>query len=151
MIAAGLRAMGGDRPPAGGGPSPLTNTWTYLRQHSLAGAGLTDAQFLFGVLIPVFGLVDGKLNIEAMSPAPLLMADDDWRFATLGAKLDPATGLTNDETPPYARYPANFNHVTDFGNPFAPAEFELRWFGAPGRAGAAKTGCESPSTKQEAS
>jgi len=39
----------------------------------------------------------------------LFMADDDWRFATLGAKLDPSTGLVADETPPYARYPANFN------------------------------------------
>jgi 5-methylthioadenosine/S-adenosylhomocysteine deaminase len=129
MIADGLRAMGGDHPPAGGGPSPLTNTWSYLRLHSLAGAGLTDAQFLFGVLIPVFGLVDGKLNIEAMSPAPLFIADDDWRFAMLGAKLDPSTGLVADETAPYARYPANFNHVTALGNPFAPSEFELRWYG----------------------
>jgi hypothetical protein len=41
----------------------------------------------------VFGLVDGKLNIEAMSPAPLFMADDDWRFATLGMKLDPSNGI----------------------------------------------------------
>jgi len=128
MISDGLRAMGGDHPPAGGGPSPLTNTWSYLRLNSLAGAGLTDTQFLFGVLIPVFGLVDGKLNIEAMSPAPLFMADDDWRFATLGAKLDPSTGLVADETPPYARYPANLNHVTALGNPFAPSEFELRWY-----------------------
>ena len=42
MIADGLRAMGGDRPPPGGGPSPLTNTWSYLRLNSLAGTGLTD-------------------------------------------------------------------------------------------------------------
>ena len=40
-----------------------------------------STQFLFGVLIPVLGLVDGRLNIEAMSPAPLLMIDDHWKFA----------------------------------------------------------------------
>ncbi len=142
MIADGLQAMGGDDPPAGGGPSPLTNTWSYLKQHSLAGAGLTDTQFLFGVLIPVFGLVDGKLNIEAMSPAPLFMADDDWRFATLGAKLDPDTGLVADSTPPYARYRANLNHIMAFGNPFAPAEFELRWYDTVGIARIPQSGCE---------
>ena len=143
MIADGLRAMGGDRPPAGGGPSPLTNTWSYLRLHSLAGAGLTDTQFLFGVLIPVFGLVDGKLNLEGMSPAPLMMADDDWRFGTLGAKLDASSGLVADETPPYSRYPANFNQVTAFGNPFAPSEFELRWYGLLGVARAPAFVCEA--------
>jgi hypothetical protein len=90
LIAEGMRAMGGDHPPASGGPSPLTNTWSYLRLHSLAGAGLTDSQFLFGVLIPVLGIVDGKLNLEAMSPPPLLTAHDDWRLATIGATLDPA-------------------------------------------------------------
>jgi len=132
IIATGLQAMGGDHPPAGGGPSPLTNTWTYLRQHSLAATGLTDAQFLFGVMIPVIGLVDSKLNIEAMSPAPLFMADDDWRFATLGVMRDPNSRLTADDTPPYAPYPANVNHVTAFGNPFAPPEFELRWYGVRG-------------------
>jgi hypothetical protein len=88
-------------------------------------------QFLFGGLIPVFGLVDGTLNIEAMSPAPLFMLDDDWRLATLGAKLDPASGLVADDTPPYARYDANLNHVGAVGNPFAPAEFERRWYTRP--------------------
>ena len=143
MIADGLRAMGGDRPLPGGGPSPLTNTWSYLRLNSLAGAGLTDTQFLFGVLVPTFGLVDGKLNIEAMSPAPLFMQDDDWRLATLGARLDPESGLVADETPPYARYPANFNQVTAFGNPFAPADFERRWYGLLGTARAPGFVCDS--------
>lgn len=143
MITDGLLAMGGDRPPPEGGPSPLTNTWSYLRLHSLAGAGLTDTQFLFGVLIPIFGVVDGKLNIEAMSPAPLFTADDDWRLATLGAKLDPDSGLSADETPPYSRYPANFNQVTAFGNPFAPSDFELRWYGLHGIARAPEFVCES--------
>jgi 5-methylthioadenosine/S-adenosylhomocysteine deaminase len=128
MIARGLRAMGGDHPPDGGGPSPLTNTWSYLRLHSLAGAGLSDAQFLFGVLIPIFGTVDGKLNLEGMSVAPLFMADDDWRFATIGANVDPTTELLADPTPPYAPYRANFNQVTALGNPLAPAEFERRWY-----------------------
>jgi hypothetical protein len=128
IIADGVRAMGGDNPPPGGGPSPLTNTWSYLRLHSLAGTGLTDPQFLFGVLIPVFGTVNGKLNLEAMAPAPLFMADDDWRLATLGAKVEGTTGLTADNTPPYARYRANFNQVTALGNPFAPGEFEVRYW-----------------------
>jgi hypothetical protein len=127
-IGDGLRAMGGDDPPAAGGPSPLTNTWSYLRRHSAAGAGLNDAQFLFGVLIPAFGLVDSRLNIEAMSAAPLFTVDDDWRLATVGAKIELATGLVADDTPPYARYRANSNHVGPAGNPFAPAEFETRWY-----------------------
>jgi 5-methylthioadenosine/S-adenosylhomocysteine deaminase len=134
LIADGMRAMGGDQPPAGGGPSPLTNTWSYLRLHSLAGAGLTDPQFLFGVLIPVFGIVDGKLNLEAMSPPPLFMADDDWRFATIGATVDPTDGLTADSAPPYRPYPANFNQVTGLGNPLAPSEFELRYYQRRGNA-----------------
>jgi 5-methylthioadenosine/S-adenosylhomocysteine deaminase len=128
MLREGLRALGGDNPPPGGGPSPLTNTWSHLRLNSLAGAGLTDAQFLFGVLIPAFGLVDGNLNIEAMSPVPLFTIDDDWRLATLGAKLDPSTGLVADDTPPYARYHANLNHVGSLGNPLAPGDFERRWY-----------------------
>ena len=143
LIADGLQALGGDRPPPGGGPSPLTNTWSYLRLHSLAGAGLSDTQFLFGVLIPTFGLVDGKLNIEAMSPAPLFMADDDWRLATVGAKLDPGSGLVADETPPYSRYPANANQVTALGNPFTPSDFELRWYGLLGVARAPELACDS--------
>ncbi len=133
IIADGLRAMGGDNPPPGGGPSPLTNTWSYLRLHSLAGTGLTDPQFLFGVLVPVFGTVDGKLNLEAMAPAPLFMADDDWRLATLGARVEGTTGLTADNTPPYARYRANFNQVTALGNPFAPGEFEVRYWNCQNR------------------
>ena len=134
FIEQGLRAMGGDNPPVGGGPSPLTNTWSYLRQHSLAGAGLNDSQFLFGVLIPTFGLVDGKLNIEAMSPPPLFMVDDDWRLATLAAKIDPGGGLVADDSPPYRRYPANFNHVTVFGNPLSAEDFERRWYSPRGAA-----------------
>jgi hypothetical protein len=92
------------------------------------GAGLTDAQFLFGVLIPAFGLVNGALNIEAMSPPPLFVIDDEWRLATLGARLDPATDFVAADTPPYAPYRANLNHVGSQGNPLSPSEFELRWY-----------------------
>jgi hypothetical protein len=106
----------------------MNDARSYLKARSLAGAGLTDTQFLFGVLIPTFGLIDGKLNIEAMSPQPLFMADDDWRFATLDARVDPENGLVADETPPYRRYPANFDHVTALGNPFDESDFELRWY-----------------------
>jgi cytosine/adenosine deaminase-related metal-dependent hydrolase len=128
LIEQGLRAMGGDNPPEGGGPSPLTSTWSYLKLHSLAGTGLTDTQFLFGVLVPTFGLVDGKLNIEAMSPQPLFMADDEWRFATLAARVDPVSGLVAGETPSYRPYPANFNHVTPLGNPLDFPTLERGWF-----------------------
>jgi hypothetical protein len=105
----------------------------------LAGMGLTDLQFLFGVLIPVVGTVDGKLNMEAMSPARLFMADDHWRLATLGAKRDPTSGLVVDETPPYARYHVNFNHVTPLGNAFTPEEFELRWYARTGSVACAQS------------
>lgn len=131
VIGDGLHAMGGDDPPDAGGPSPLTNTWSYLRLHSAAGAGLNDAQFLFGVLIPAFGLVDNRLNIEAMSPVPLFTIDDHWRLATLGGHLDPLTGLVADDAPPYARYVANLNHVSAHGNPFAPDSFQSRWYTDP--------------------
>ena len=124
LIEQGLRALGGDNPPAGGGPSPLTNTWSYLRLNSQVGAGLTDPQFLFGVLIPAFTVVNGRLNIEAMSPAPLFTVDDDWWLATLAANVDPTSGLVADDSPPYRRYPANFNHVTALGNPFSAEDFE---------------------------
>ena len=135
LIEQGLRALGGDNPPAGGGPSPLTNTWSYLRLNSPIGAGLTDPQFLFGVLVPVFTVVDGRLNIEAMSPPPLFMVDDDWRFATLAAQVDPGSGLVADDSPPYRRYRANFNHVTALGNPLSAEDFELRWYSPRGVAG----------------
>jgi hypothetical protein len=78
---------------------------------------LTDVQFLFGVLIPVVGTVDGKLNIEAMSLAPLFMADDDCRFATRGAKLGPTGGLVGDETPPYA-----LKHVTSAASEYRSSD-----------------------------
>jgi cytosine/adenosine deaminase-related metal-dependent hydrolase len=133
-ITEGLLAMGGDSRPVGGGPSPLTNTWSYLRLHSIAGAGLSDAQFLFAVLIPTFGAVGGALNIEAMSPVPLFTIDDDWRLATLGVKLDPLTGLVADDTPPYAPYDSNLNHAGALGNPFESAAFERRWYSKHGLA-----------------
>jgi cytosine/adenosine deaminase-related metal-dependent hydrolase len=133
-ITEGLLAMGGDSRPVGGGPSPLTNTWSYLRLHSIAGAGLSDAQFLFAVLIPTFGAVGGALNIEAMSPVPLFTIDDDWRLATLGVKLDPLTGLVADDTPPYAPYDYNLNHAGALGNPFESAAFERRWYSKHGLA-----------------
>jgi hypothetical protein len=66
-----------------------------------------------------------------MSPPPLFMVDDDWRFATLGAKVDPITRLAIDETPTYAPYLANFNHVTPLGNFLAASEFEKRWYTRP--------------------
>jgi len=93
------------------------------------------------VLIPTFGLIDGKLNIEGMSPQPLFMADDQWRFATLAARVDPENGLVADETPAYRRYPANFNHVTALGDSFDESDFELRWYAPRGVASAPGIAC----------
>jgi 5-methylthioadenosine/S-adenosylhomocysteine deaminase len=124
-------AFGGDAPPAGGGPSsPFTNTWSYLKAGFPGGSSLTNAQFNFFVLLPAFGLPNGTINLEGMVPPPLFTVDDDWWLATLGARRDPATGLTADATPPYGRYLANANHVSAAGNPLAPLVFEGRWYAA---------------------
>jgi 5-methylthioadenosine/S-adenosylhomocysteine deaminase len=127
----GMRALGGDDPPAGGGPSsPFTNTWSYLKAHVPGAAGLSDADFNFGLAFYLGLTPDGNVNIEAMTPPPLFTVDDDWWFATLAAARDPVTGLTKDPTPPYARYLSNSNQVTALGNPFAVHQFQRRWYAA---------------------
>jgi 5-methylthioadenosine/S-adenosylhomocysteine deaminase len=129
-VGAAMRAFGGDHPPAGGGPSsPFTNTWSVLKAGFPGGASLTDLQFNLFVLAHFFGLTPaGDVNLEAMRPPPLFAADDDWWFATLAGARDPITGLTDDATPPYRPYPANSNHVTPLGNPFAAQQFQRRWY-----------------------
>jgi hypothetical protein len=69
-----------------------------------------------------------------MTPPPLFTVDDAWWFATLAGTRDPVTGLTDDPAPPYARYPSNASHITALGNPFAPDEFQDRWYSARCRA-----------------
>lgn len=117
----GLRALGGDHPPAGGGPSsPFTNTWSYLKARVPGAAALPDAMFNLALMQAVGATPDGKVNLESIALPPLFTADDHWWFANLEAIADPQ--------PPYAVYPSNANHVSAAGNPFAAEEFRGRWY-----------------------
>ncbi len=122
--------MGGDNPPLGGGPAPNSNTYSYLKAHVAGGAtaGLTDAQFR-QLLTLYFGLTpDGRLNIERLQLAPLLVEDDDFYFHLLGAEVFPGSGLIADATPPFMLYLSNFNQVQSLGNPFAAFTYRDRYF-----------------------
>ena len=120
LLADGLRALGGDHPPAGGGlASPFTNTWSYLKARVPGASGLPDIVFNFG-LAQVFPAPEGRINLEAIALPPLFVADDHWWFNTLEAVTDPA--------PPYAVYPSNANQVSEWGNPFAADRFRARWY-----------------------
>jgi cytosine/adenosine deaminase-related metal-dependent hydrolase len=134
-ISLGMRAFGGDHPPTGGGPSsPFSNTWSYLKAGFPGGSALTHAQFNFGVLLPAFGTPDGLINLEAMVPPPFFTVDDAWWLATVGGKIDVATGLTQTAVPPYKPYAANANQIGISGNPLAADVFEHRWYGGGCRA-----------------
>jgi cytosine/adenosine deaminase-related metal-dependent hydrolase len=117
----GVAALGGDDPPAGGGPGPPTNTYSYLKAHVAGGAaaGLPDAFFRALLAANVGVLPDGSLNLEQVHLAPLLEADDDFLTHLLRGDIDPATGLLADPTPPYKLYLANFNQIGPLGNPLA--------------------------------
>jgi hypothetical protein len=129
-LADGLKALGGDNPPAGGGPSsPFANTWRYLKAHIPGWSALSDLAFNLGLAF-YFGTPEGQVNLEAMKPPPLFTVDDHWWFATLASVRDPVTGVTVDPNPPYAPYPSNANHDTQFGNPFAAPLFHDRWYDA---------------------
>ena len=131
LIAEGLQALGGDHPPAGGGPSsPFSNTWSYLKAHIPGASTLPDLTFNFG-LVSFFGLTaDARVNLEAIMVPPFFTVDDHWWFATLEAVRDPVTGVTADSAPPYAAYPSNANHVSSLMSPFAAPLFRQRWYGA---------------------
>jgi len=126
-----LVALGGDHPPAGGGPADLTNTYSYAKQHFTLPFPMTDAQFLQFVIIPNAGLVGGKINLERLTLAPLLTDEDDFFFDVLGVKIDPSTGLLDDPSPPFLLYPSNANQVQNGVDPFAPEAFEDRWYPLP--------------------
>jgi 5-methylthioadenosine/S-adenosylhomocysteine deaminase len=115
----GLAAMGGDNLPARRGPAPDTNTYSYLKAHVAGGAvaGLSDTQFR-QLLTSNFGLTpDGRLNIEAIQLAPVLVEDDGFYFHSLAAA-----------TTPFMLYLANFNQVQSAGNPFTDGDYRERFF-----------------------
>jgi 5-methylthioadenosine/S-adenosylhomocysteine deaminase len=122
VLAESLRALGGDHPPDGGGPAPLTNTYSYLKARIPGGAPLTDAQFRDLGLVPVVGLVNGRINLEAIELTPVFTEHDDF----LLKMLDAAPQL--DFTPPFGLYPSNANHVGSEGNPLAAEKLEDRWY-----------------------
>ena len=114
----------------GGGPAPDTNTYSYLKAHVAGGAvaGLSDTQFR-QLLTSYFGLTpDGRLNIEGLQLAPVLVEDDDFYFHLVGAEVFPDTGLIADTIPRFMLYLANFNQVQSAGNPFIAADYRDRYF-----------------------
>lgn len=123
-----LEALGGDHPPADGGPADDSNTYSYLKQHIPLPFPMTDAQFRQFVLVPAAGTTGGRLNLERLTLPPLLTDDDDFFFDVLGARRDAATGTIDDSTPPFRLYPSNANQLVDGENPFAPDRFEERWY-----------------------
>jgi 5-methylthioadenosine/S-adenosylhomocysteine deaminase len=120
VLQAGLTALGGDNPPAGGGPGPVTNTYTYLKAHVAGGAAanLPDPVFRQLLAANVGVLPDGSLNLERIRIEPLFEADDDLLNHVLRGDIDPTTRLLADQDPPYRLYPANLNQVGPLGNPF---------------------------------
>jgi cytosine/adenosine deaminase-related metal-dependent hydrolase len=116
-----LTALGGDDPPAGGGPGPPGNTYSYLQQHVAGGmfAPYPPAVFAFLLGSTLQFLPDGSVNLEAIRLDPLFEADDDVLVHLLHGDVDPVTGLLADRSPPYRLYPANLNFVGPDGNPLA--------------------------------
>lgn len=122
-----LLAMGGDHPPADGGPADLSNTYSYLKARIPGASALTDAQLTLA-LAAQFGLTsDGRLNMEAVQLSPPLVADDDFLFHFLGGERS-AAGLIADDTPPFKLYPSNFNHIGASGDPLDATAFRDRYF-----------------------
>jgi len=123
-----LNAMGGDNPPTGGGPADDSNTYSYLKAHIPGAGALTDAQFRQQLTF-FFGLApNGRLNMEGLQLAPVLLEDDDFYFHLLGGEASPITGLIADDTPPFGLYRSNFNQIQLLGNPFATANYRDRYF-----------------------
>jgi len=119
-LEAGVTALGGDNPPAGGGPGPPSNTYSYLKANVAGGAlaGLPDAVFRPLLAERIHELPDGSLNLEREQLKPLFEADDDFFTHLLDGDVDPSSGLIADPTPPYKLYPANLNQIGPLGNPF---------------------------------
>jgi hypothetical protein len=122
-----LQAMGGDHPPEGGGPGDNSNTFSYLKSHIPRAAGLSDATFRL-LLTQQLGIVNGRLNMEAIRLAPILTEDDDFYFRIVEADVFPDNGLPADTTPPFLLYRANSNQVQPLGNPFAADLYRRRYY-----------------------
>jgi len=123
-----LNAMGGDNPPAGGGPAEDSNTYSYLKAHIPGASVLTDAQFRQQLTF-FFGLApNGLLNMEGVQLSPVLVEDDDFYFHLLGGEFSPMTSLIADSTPPFGLYLTNFNQIQPLGNPFAANDYRERYF-----------------------
>jgi 5-methylthioadenosine/S-adenosylhomocysteine deaminase len=120
LLEAGLAALGGDHPPAAGGPGPVNNTYSYLKAHVSGGAAaaLPDPVFRGLLAANVGTLPDGSLNLERVQLLPLFADDDDFLRHILRGELD--AGLVADSTPPFALYPANLNFIGPAGNPLLP-------------------------------
>jgi cytosine/adenosine deaminase-related metal-dependent hydrolase len=125
-----LAAMAGDHPPPGGGPAPLTNTYSELWNRIPAAQLYSLAQFTQVLASPKFAgtTLDGRLNMEAVQLAPVLVADDDFAFHLLGGDAVPGTRLIADATPPFKLYASNFNHIGPLGNPFEASVFADRYY-----------------------
>jgi len=142
-----LRAMGGDNPPPEGGPADDSNTYTYLKTRIPGASSLTDAEFRQR-LTSFFGLTpDGRLNMEKLDLAPVLVQDDDFYFHLIEADVA-GDGLIADETPPFKLYPANFNHVQAFGNPFDAQRYRDQYYDLTGTLAAPFTISSSATTSQ---
>lgn len=118
-LQAAAYALGGDHPPAQGGPGPADNTYSYLKANVAGGAAanLPDAVFRELLASNVGVLADGSLNIERLRLNPLLEDDDSFLALVLSAVIDPATGLIRDQDPAYHLYPADLNWLGPAGNP----------------------------------
>ncbi|AMY09600.1 S-triazine hydrolase [Luteitalea pratensis] len=131
-ITEALRALGGDHPPAGGGPSsPFANTWSYLKARIPGASDLPDLTFNLGLAFYFGSTADGRVNLEAIRPPALFTVDDHWWFATLASVRDSVSDLTADTDPPYALYLSNSNQETAFGSPFAADLLHNRWYEVP--------------------
>jgi 5-methylthioadenosine/S-adenosylhomocysteine deaminase len=123
-----LNAMGGDNPPAEGGPADDSNTYSYLKTHIPGASALTDLEFRQR-LTRFFGLApDGRLNMEGIQLSPVLVEDDDFYFHVLGGEVFADTELIADITPPFGLYLANFNQIQLLGNPFIANQYRDRYY-----------------------
>lgn len=126
-----LRALGGDGARAASGPPAASATFSYLQRHWNSGLDrdISAASFRDQVLAPMFGRINGRLNIERISLGPLLTDDDQFFFDFL-AGFRRRGGVPADPTPPFRPYRADYNQLGPDGNPFAMRAFFDRWYRA---------------------